>query len=65
MPCIVASANEHAVPVVHAHSPAEGLAQGLGIRLFSFGGTYWPLATAHSDPLWVRTCFGCVNGASG
>ena len=23
------------------------------------------LATAHSDPLWVRTCFGCVNGAPG
>ena len=20
---------------------------------------------AHSDPLWVRTCFGCVNGAPG
>ena len=42
-----------------------GLAQGLGIRLFAFGGAYWPLATAHSDPLWVRTCFGCVNGAPG
>ena len=40
-----------------------GLAQGLGIRLFAFGGAYWPLATAHSDPLWVRTCLGCVNGA--
>ena len=36
------------------------LAQGLGIRLFAFGGAYWPVATAHSDPLWVRTCFGCV-----
>ena len=23
------------------------------------------LTTAHSDPLWVRTCFGCVNGAPG
>ena len=32
-----------------------GLAQGLGIRLFAFGGAYWPLATAHSDPLWART----------
>ena len=42
-----------------------GLAQGLGIRLCTFGGAYWPLATAHSDPLWVRTCFGCVNGAPG
>ena len=42
-----------------------GLAQGLGIRLFAFGGAYWPLATAHSDPLWARTCFGCVNGAPG
>ena len=26
---------------------------------------YWPLATAHPDPLWVRTCFVCVNGAPG
>ena len=43
----------------------RGLAQGLGIRLFAFGGAYWPLATAHSDPLWVRTCFGPVNGAPG
>ena len=42
-----------------------GLAQGLGIKLFAFGGAYWPLATAHSDPLWARTCFGCVNGAPG
>ena len=42
-----------------------GSAQGLGIRLFAFGSAYWPLATAHSDPLWVRTCFGCVNGAPG
>ena len=25
---------------------AGGLAQGLGIRLFAFGGAYWPLATA-------------------
>ena len=41
------------------------LAQGLGIRLFAFGGAYWPLATAHPDPLWARTCFGCVNGAPG
>ena len=40
-----------------------GLAQGLGIRLFGFGGAHLPLATAHSDPLWARTCFGCVNGA--
>ena len=23
-----------------------GMAQGLGIRLFAFGGAYWPLATA-------------------
>ena len=41
-----------------------GLAQGLGIRLLAFGGIYWPLATAHSDPLWARTCFGRVNGAA-
>ena len=38
-----------------------GLAQGLGIRLFAFGGAYWPLATAHSDPLWAQMCFGCVK----
>ena len=42
-----------------------GLAQGIGVGLFAFGGAYWPLATAHSDPLWARTCFGCVNGAPG
>ena len=42
-----------------------GLAQGLGIRLFAFGGAHWPLATAHIDPLWVRTCFGGVNGTPG
>ena len=29
------------------------MAQGLAIRLFAFGGAYWPLATAHSDPLWA------------
>ena len=42
-----------------------GLARGHGFGSFAFGGAYWPLATAHSDPLWVRTCFGCVNGAPG
>ena len=42
-----------------------GLARGRGVGLFAFGGAYWPLATAHSDPLWARTCFGCVNGAPG
>ena len=42
-----------------------GLAQDLGIRLFALGGTYWPLATTHSDPLWVRTCFGCDKGPGG
>ena len=42
-----------------------GMAQGLGIQLCAFGGAYRPLATAHSDPLWARTCFGCVNGAPG
>ena len=41
------------------------LARGHGFGLFTFGGAYWPLATAHSDSLWVRTCFGCVNGAPG
>ena len=29
------------------------LARGLGRKLFSFGGAYWPLATELSDPLWV------------
>ena len=42
-----------------------GLARGHGVGLCAFGGAYWPLATAHSDPLWARTCFGCVNGAPG
>ena len=41
------------------------LAQGLGIRLVAFGGAYWPLAPEPSDPLWVRTCFGCVKGGGG
>ena len=40
-------------------------ARGLGVTLFAFAGACWPLATAHSDPLWARTCFGCVNGAPG
>ena len=26
-----------------------GVSQGLGIRLFAFGGACWPLATAHSE----------------
>ena len=51
--------------VVCAWEGGGGVAQGLGIRLFAFGGAYWPLATAHSDPLWVRTCFDWVNGAPG
>ena len=42
-----------------------GLAQGLGIRSVAFGGAYWPLATAHSDPLWAPTCFGCGGGGEG
>ena len=42
-----------------------GGARGHGVGLFAFGGAYWPLATAHSDPLGVRTCFGRVNGAPG
>ena len=41
------------------------LARGHGVRLFAFGGACWPLATAHPDPLWVRTCCGCINGAPG
>ena len=45
-----------------------GVARGHGAGVFAFGGAYWPLATAHSDPLWVRTCFSlcqrrvCVPG---
>ena len=41
------------------------LAQGHGVGSFAFGGAYQPLTTAQSDPLWARTCFGCVNGAPG
>ena len=33
-----------------------GVTQGLGISLFAFGGAHWPLATAHCDPRWARTC---------
>ena len=51
--------------VLQERAGGGGLAQGLGICLFAFGGAYWPLATAHSDPLWARTCFGCVNRAPG
>ena len=47
------------------HTGRGALARGHGVGLFAFGDAYWPLATAHSDPLWVRTCFGCVNGAPG
>ena len=39
-----------------------GGGQGLGNRLFAFGGAKWPLATAHSYPLGVRMCFCCVPG---
>ena len=38
-------------------SPIEGgggLARGNGVSLFAFGGAYWPLALAHSDPLWAE-----------
>ena len=56
---------------VFSHDGHFGLEGGGGwhkasvLGLFAFGGAYWPLATAHSDPLWARTCFGCVNGAPG
>ena len=40
-----------------------GLAQGHGVGLFA--SAYWPLALAHSDPLWAQTCVGRVNGAPG
>ena len=42
-----------------------GLARGHGVGLLACGGAYWPLPIAQSDPLWVRTCFGCVNEAPG
>ena len=42
-----------------------GLARGHGVSLLASGGAFWPLATAHSDPLWVQTCVGRVNGAPG
>ena len=32
---------------------------GLGIRLFAFGGAYWPLATAHSDPVGLNVFWSC------
>ena len=41
-----------------------GVAQGLSIQLFAFCAAYWPLATAHSDPLWARTCLGGGGGIS-
>uniref|UniRef100_A0A7S4FVX1 Uncharacterized protein n=1 Tax=Eutreptiella gymnastica TaxID=73025 RepID=A0A7S4FVX1_9EUGL len=44
---------------------AQDVFKDQAARLCAFGGAYWPLATAHSDPLWVRTCFGRVNGAPG
>ena len=46
--------------VAHSVGKGGGLAQSLGFRLCAFGGAHWPLATAHSDPLWARTCFGRV-----
>ena len=52
-------ANPTSAPSNASVGRGRGLAQGLGIRLFAFGGAYWPLSTAHSDPLWARTCFGC------
>ena len=38
-----------------------GLAPGHCVGWFAFGGAHWPLALAHSDPLWGQTCFGCVQ----
>ena len=38
-------------PAPRASMGGGGVAQGLGIYLFAFGSAYWPLATAHSDPL--------------
>ena len=62
----VVRAEELALGSHPLHAGGGGwLAQGLSIRLLAFGGAYWPLDTAHSDPLWVRTCFCCVNGAPG
>ena len=52
-------ANPTSAPSNASVGRGGGLAQGLGVRVFAFGGAYWPLATAHSDPPWARTCFGC------
>ena len=49
-------------PPVKAHAwGAWGVGRGGGggghsVGLFAFGGAYWPLTLAHSDPLWLRTC---------
>ena len=48
---VTAAGAGRAIP--RALGEGGGLAQGLGIRLLAFGGAYWPLATAHSDPLWA------------
>ena len=64
-PLILTLCGSERVLVVSTEMWGGGLAQGLSICLFAFGSAYWPLATAHSDPLWVRTCFGCVNGDVG
>ena len=64
-PLILTLCGSERVLVVSTEMWGGGLAPGLGICLFAFGSAYWPLATAHSDPLWVRTCFGCVNGDVG
>ena len=40
-----------------------GGARDHGAGLFAAGGAYWPLATVHSGPLWIRAWFGCVNRA--
>ena len=55
-----------------------GLARGRGAGWFAVGGAYWPLATVHSDPLWVphpltgplpqhpQMCpRGCISGLDG
>ena len=46
------------IPILTLWEGGGGLARGQGVGLFAFGGAYWPLALAHSDPLWDRTCFG-------
>ena len=68
-PCVLSTTilpSPHVIGLSHDSSfQRGGLARGHGVSLFAFGGAYWPLALAHSDPLWVQTCVGRVKGVGG